>query len=67
MSQDSSVGIVMGYRLDGRGSIPNRSKIFFSTPQCPGHKADHIPSYSVEVKNGGTIPPIPRKPSWLGA
>jgi hypothetical protein len=29
------VGIAMGYGLDGRGSIPGRSKRFFSFPQCP--------------------------------
>jgi hypothetical protein len=28
-SQDSSVGIAMGYGLDSRGSIPGRCKIFF--------------------------------------
>jgi hypothetical protein len=27
-SQDSSIGIVTDYKLDGRGSIPGRSKIF---------------------------------------
>jgi hypothetical protein len=34
-SWDSSVGIVMGYGLRSRGSIPSRDKRFFSTPQCP--------------------------------
>jgi hypothetical protein len=29
----SSVGIAMGYRLDGQGSNPSRSKRFFSAPQ----------------------------------
>jgi hypothetical protein len=28
MSWDSSVGIAMGYRLDGQGSIPGSGKIF---------------------------------------
>jgi hypothetical protein len=31
-SRNSSVGIVMGYGLDGRVSIPGRSKRFFSFP-----------------------------------
>jgi hypothetical protein len=30
-----SVSIVMGYRLDGQGSIPGGDKRFFSTPQHP--------------------------------
>jgi hypothetical protein len=30
-SQDSSVSIVKGYDLDGRGSIPGRGKIFLSS------------------------------------
>jgi hypothetical protein len=33
--QDSSVGIVTGYGLDGRILIPGRGKRFLSTPQCP--------------------------------
>jgi hypothetical protein len=33
--QDTSVGTVMDYWLDGRGSIPGRGKRFFSTPQWP--------------------------------
>jgi hypothetical protein len=32
----SSVGIATGYGLDGRDFIPERCKIFFSTPQRPG-------------------------------
>jgi hypothetical protein len=31
----SSVGIVMGYRLDGRSSIPGSGMRSFSTPQYP--------------------------------
>jgi hypothetical protein len=27
----------------------------------PGRKADHSPSYNSEVKDGGTIPPLPYK------
>jgi hypothetical protein len=34
-SYASSVGIVTGYWLDGRGSILGRSKKFLSTPQRP--------------------------------
>jgi hypothetical protein len=34
-SRDSSVGTVMGYRLDGRDLTPGRNKIFFSKSQCP--------------------------------
>jgi hypothetical protein len=33
-SRDSSVGIVMGYRLDTPGSIPGSARFFFF-PQCP--------------------------------
>jgi hypothetical protein len=82
-SPDSSVGIATGYRLGGRGSIPDRGQIFlFSTaskpaigptqpptqyaagdpsPEIkrPGREAEHPPQSSVEVKNGGAIPPLP--------
>jgi hypothetical protein len=34
---------------------------------CPGREADHSPPSSVEVKNGGTIPPLPHMSSWNGA
>jgi hypothetical protein len=34
-SRDSSVGITMGYGLDGRGSISGRAKRFPFTPQHP--------------------------------
>jgi hypothetical protein len=30
-SQDSPIGIVTGFGLDGQGSIPDRGKRFFST------------------------------------
>jgi hypothetical protein len=33
-SRDSSVGIAMGYGLDGPDSIPGMER-FFSSPQCP--------------------------------
>jgi hypothetical protein len=32
----------------------------------PGCEVDHSPS-SVEVKNGGCIPPLPHTSSWRGA
>jgi hypothetical protein len=35
VSQNSSIGIAMGYRLNGWRSIPNRDKILFSFPQNP--------------------------------
>jgi hypothetical protein len=34
-SRNSSVGIAMGYGLDGRASIPLRSKTFFFSPMRP--------------------------------
>jgi hypothetical protein len=34
-SPDISVGIAMGYELDGWASILGRGKRFFSTPQRP--------------------------------
>jgi hypothetical protein len=32
-----------------------------------GREADHSPSYSAEVKNGGPIPPLPHMSSWHSA
>jgi hypothetical protein len=34
------VGIATGYELDGWGSIPDRGKRFFPTPQRPGRHWD---------------------------
>jgi hypothetical protein len=34
-SQNSSVGMATGYRLNGRVLIPGRGKIFFFFPQLP--------------------------------
>jgi hypothetical protein len=31
---------------------------------CPGREADHSPSSSAEVKNCGTIRPLPNTPSF---
>jgi hypothetical protein len=39
MSRDSSVGIAMVYKLDARGSIPGRGKIFLfslTSKSAPG-------------------------------
>jgi hypothetical protein len=32
-----------------------------------GHKTDHSPKYSGEVKNDGAILPLPHTSSWHGA
>jgi hypothetical protein len=32
-----------------------------------GGEADHSPPSNVDVKNGGTIPPLPHTSSWRGA
>jgi hypothetical protein len=32
-----------------------------------GDEADHSPPSSVQLKNGGTILPLPHTSSWLGA
>jgi hypothetical protein len=34
-SEDSSAGIGMGYKLDGKGSFAGKSKRFFSSPHYP--------------------------------
>jgi hypothetical protein len=84
--RDSSVSIAMDYRLDGRGSILGRGKIFlFSTAPrpglgstqssiqwvqgaiSPGSEADRSLLFSVEVKNGVAIPPLPHTSSWRSA
>jgi hypothetical protein len=69
MSRDNSVGILTGYWLDGRGSIPGTSKIYFSVLHSVQtgagvHPASHPmgtrgPPSSAEVKKGGAIPPPP--------
>jgi hypothetical protein len=63
---------VTGYSLDGRVSIflfstASRLALGLSQPLVqwlPGikqlqHEADHSPPSSLEVKNGGGIPPLP--------
>jgi hypothetical protein len=43
-SRDSSVGIVTGYELDGRGSIPGRGMVFFYSVQTSsGVPSDSYP------------------------
>jgi hypothetical protein len=75
ISPDISVDIVMGYRLDGQGSIPSRGKGISPSPQCPdwgpshcvqqlGHEADYSPPSTLKVKNGRTIPSVPHTSSW---
>jgi hypothetical protein len=39
-------------------------KEFFSGVKLPERKADHSPSPSTYVKNGGAIPPLPHMSSW---
>jgi hypothetical protein len=48
-SRVSSVGIAIGHGLDGRGSVPGRSKRFFSSPQHPDRIWAHPASYTVGV------------------
>jgi hypothetical protein len=51
----------MGYELDGPGfdswrGIQTSSKVHLAYYE---READHLPPYSAEVKNGGSIPPLP--------
>jgi hypothetical protein len=71
LGRDSSVSIVTGYGLVGRGLIPSRGEVFFLSTVfrpalgltqppiqwVPGREANHSPSSSAEFKNGGAIPP----------
>jgi hypothetical protein len=76
-SWESSAGIAMDYGQDGRGCIP---VLYFTasrptlrpTKWLPGVKrlrreAGQSPPSSTEIKNSGTLPPLPYMPSWLGA
>jgi hypothetical protein len=76
LNRDSSVGIATGYRLDGRG-VGVRVPVGPTQPPIqwvlgalsPGVKrpvcvADHSPPSDAEVKNDGSMPPLPRKCSW---
>jgi hypothetical protein len=40
---------------------------FFSGLKRPGSEADHPLPNSVEVNNGGAVPPLPHTSSWGGA
>jgi hypothetical protein len=53
-NQDSSVGIVTGYRLDSQGLIPDRGKKFFSSPQGQTGSEGHTTSYP--IKYWGSFP-----------
>jgi hypothetical protein len=73
-SRGSSVGVVTGYGLDGRGvgvrvllSTLCRPVLGPTQPHIqwipgvkrPGCEADHSPPTTAEVRNGGAIPPLP--------
>jgi hypothetical protein len=58
--------VATDYRLDGRGSIPGTGArpgsypmgtrgLFAQGTKLPGHKANHSPPISAEVKIGGSI------------
>jgi hypothetical protein len=53
-SRNSSVGIVMGYGLDGWDLIPSRSKIFFLLHSIQTGSVDHPASYTMGT--GGSFP-----------
>jgi hypothetical protein len=60
-SWDSSVDIVMAYKLDGRGSIPGRCERLFSSPQ----RRDRLwgPTMKVAVQ-GPVLWPTPYIHTW---
>jgi hypothetical protein len=49
----NSVGIVIGYRLDDRCSIPSRDKIYSLLHSVQTDSAAHSASYSTAVKGPG--------------
>jgi hypothetical protein len=74
-SRDSSVSIETGKGIDIRGFLScTSSRLALRPTQSPihsvncvkrlGRDADHSPPSSVEVKNGGAIPPLPDISSW---
>jgi hypothetical protein len=81
--RDIPVSIATSYSLDGRGSIPGRSKVsVFSIAsrlalesihppiqwlKRPERESDHLPPSSAKVKNCGVLPPLPHMPPWRGA
>jgi hypothetical protein len=44
-------------------SYPVGTRGFYPKMKRPEREADHSPPYSSEIKNGGTIPPLPHTPS----
>jgi hypothetical protein len=56
-SQDSSVGIVMGYRLDGQSTILSKGKGSFSLHIFQTGSGPHPASYPVGTGGGGALPP----------
>jgi hypothetical protein len=72
---DSSIGIAMGYDVDGWDLIPSRGTRFFYPPQHPDwlwgkqpvHETDHSPPSSAKDKNGAAISPLPHTCPWRGA
>jgi hypothetical protein len=74
-SCDGSVGTAMSYGFDGQGPIPGRGNCSVQTGSEAhlalshrvkrlGREADHSPPSSVDVENGGAIPPLPHTSSW---
>jgi hypothetical protein len=39
----------------------------FSGAKRPGRKTDRLPPFTTEIKNGGSITPLPHSSSWCGA
>jgi hypothetical protein len=39
----------------------------FPVVMLPGYEADHSPPTSVDIKNGGAVPPLADMSSWHGA
>jgi hypothetical protein len=42
------------------------ASVVFPGVKRPGREADRSPPSSAEVKNGGSMPPLPHTPSWRG-
>jgi hypothetical protein len=45
-------------------SYPMGTRVISLRVKCLWHEADHSPTSSAEVKNDGTIPPLPHTSSW---
>jgi hypothetical protein len=50
-------------RLQSNGYI----RLFPPGERRPGREADHSSPSSTDIKNGGVIPPLPRRSSWHSA